>query len=215
MKSLPLILTALCLGVGAIQVQQDVARAHAYVPLCRAGKVVTANREFRVVTVSGNHQKSFFGCPRGSLRARRLGERYDELDSEFTGHFRLNGRYLAYEHSMYGRENSIYTVRVWNARTNRQRSYQTGLLTPEQRRTYAKTGDAGVGPVTDMALSSTGHVAWIARNLPWRRYEVWAQRGRLPDLLDADVAIVPDSLRLSGKVLMWRHEGALRDVRFP
>ena len=180
---------------------------------CDSGRVVAANRHIKVVRQGpANTVTALYACHRRGRRTLKMGEIYSSgLSDAYTAHIRLNGRYLAYgyaESDHYGR--AVFDVYVWNSESGKLRWYQTGLIPPARH----DSGSEGVGPVTDIVLSRTGHVAWIVRNdyTPYyeRHYEVWAQRGRLPDLLDSDPHVVPDSLKLVGRRIQWRHGETLR-----
>jgi hypothetical protein len=178
--------------------------------VCRNGAVIDANRQIKVVSNGAKPAPTLYACRRESDRRLRMGQRFADLDSEYTNHIRLNRPYLAYQNAMVGKDSgAIYDVYVWNSKAGKLRSYPTGRLTAEQE-ADGPSGAEGVGPVTDMVLSETGHVAWIAWNTYTRVYEVWAQRTRSPVLVDSGSDIRPDTMRLRKRRFVWDHGGETR-----
>jgi hypothetical protein len=188
-----------------------VAPSGAKAPTCpvSGGRVIAADAAVRVYKL----KTRVYACSRRSKKAIYLGSTSANLTAgEEVRNVRAAGRFVAYEHSYGGRGGERYYVVVVDVVSRRSRAYATGARPPSD------VINAGIGPTTDIALTTNGSVAWIARVTysPDAVYEVHAvaARGVRRQLLDRSRGIAAGSLATSNPVIYWLKDGVAQSGRF-
>jgi hypothetical protein len=173
------------------------------------GRVIAADVAVRVYKL----KTRVYACGQRSDRALYLGSTGANLTaSEEVRNVRAAGRFVAYERAYGGRGGQQRYVVVVDSVSRRSRAYATGA------RPASDVINAGIGPTTDIALTATGSVAWIARDTysPDTAYEVHAVAtgGHRRQLLDRGPGIAAGSLATSGAVVYWLKDGLPQSGRF-
>jgi len=161
---------------------------------------------------------NLYGCLRSSGRVTKLAQREDKdavVDQAGQRHLQLNGRFVAFEDYLTGRDGATYYVDVWDLRGGHHLHH-----TPTGPTTLHGGGPgfavyAGVGPTTRIRLTARGQVAWIARNDDqsdpgYRRLEVHKIDSAGAARLDVASSIDPQALWLTRTSVSWRRDGVTR-----
>lgn len=163
-------------------------------------RTVAITRTARAYRVRGRT----FACLYAVGRKLRLGDVSSEPDYFRAEEIRLAGRYVGYELAFIGRLDSHHMVRVRDLRTGRwvvHRDAIAGNIALDDR--------TGPGGVSDLELTRSGAVAWIAHNRYVQPHTIEVHK------VDADghaklafgAGIDPHSLALSGKRIYWLENG--------
>lgn len=165
----------------------------------RAAPTIAASRQARVYAADGG----VFGCSFVHSYSFRLGNTAEALHQSRVQLVVVAGTDAAYSLASYGVDTVSATVVVRRLTDGRRLAHlgatRSGLV-------------EGFASVTSLALKSDGAVAWIgvAHSIVAHRQvvEVHAAAsasGSANRVLDSGPAIAPQSLRLHGSTLTWRH----------
>ena len=164
------------------------------------GRTVAATRDARVYRDRGRT----FACRYDTNRRFWLKDEPAEPDALDVEEIRLAGRYIGYELAFYGRIDSRFWVRVRDLRTGRWLVHRDAVtFDPVNEDPKASSG------VTDLELTRTGAVAWIAHNPYLRplRLEVHKVDADGHAVLATGADIDPRSLALSDARVYWLQGG--------
>ena len=170
----------------------------------RAAPTIAASRQARVYTSDGG----VYGCSFVHGRSFRLGNTAEALHQSRVQLVVVAGADAAYALSSFGVDTVSATVVVRRLTDGRRQEHfaatRSGLV-------------EGFGSVTSLALKSDGAVAWIgvAHSIVAHRQVIEVHAAASPSgsanrVLDSGPAIAPQSLRLHGSTLTWRHGHATR-----
>lgn len=214
-RKVTLVATALIVGGLALLANASAVTNRA-VP-CRPGKAKLIAADTQAVVYLGRVAEPshirvpvYLGCLRSGRRAYEVGGPGVGSSSVVAGtrHMVLAGQIVAWEQwssiGMGEPKEKEWRVFVRDLRSGRVlQKLATGATTvPEW---------TGVGPTTQIVVSASGAVAWIARvedeQGHQHGYEVHAADKAGARLLASGTSIEPDSLALAGRTLYWTQEG--------
>ena len=207
------------IGLGVSPMLGDAFAASPSKIPCRPGraKLLAANTQAVVYVGSvvdpSTHLriKTFLGCARGGRRAFEVGGPGESSSSggSATRNLTLTGQVVGWEEherttgttGELGRDE--WTIIVRNLRTGRiLHKLPTGAAIVREW--------TGVGPTTEIVVSASGDVAWIARVADAQGlhgYEVHVADKAGSRLLATGSNIAPNSLALAGNTLYWTQGG--------
>lgn len=173
------------------------------------GVVVSGSR-----TVVLRRGDTLYACFRSSGRRSTLGQvATGGTAGTVVRRIRVAGNYVAFEQATVGQSLLSYSVVVIDARRGTRRHRPTG--TPTSTRGPSGELLVGIGPTTDVAVTSSGAAAWIARPMSGSLLEVHYFRGSRERLLQRASTIDEGSLLLGPKTVSWIDRGQLRYSAIP
>jgi hypothetical protein len=198
------------LAIAALTSLAMASSAYAEAPACNSGHTLAASAQVRVLAFDEDPADSFplrdgyraYACDLKTRRVRPVGTFEKSLTSANGAYLpTANGRFVAFDLVQCGRDGCQGGgIRVLDVRTGRRRA---GGQTPD-----------GASPVTDLALSAAGSVAWV-RPVGDGVLEVRALGRHGERLLDAGPDVEPGSLALSRASVYWTRGGAPHSAPLP